>query len=235
MGRGSKPNRTGLVLAAVALVAPLASAATLRDRARLREGPSKDTALRGYLEAETTVTVEGQRNGWYAVRSSDGKSGFVFQDHLRFDPGEAAAAPAVPAAAVAITTTGPATNVPQASPPPTIASEQAIAPGQAIPTGQAIPSSQAVPPVQAVPAGQSAAAAEMERLRAEVTRLATAQEELAQRLPRRGAGAVIPPVPLASDGSAGAAATFLLAGGLAGVIVGYIARGRRDRRSRIRL
>jgi Bacterial SH3 domain len=214
--RGSKPNRTWLVLAAVALVVPLAGAATVRDRSRLREGPSKDTALLGYLEPETTVTIEGQRNGWYAVRSSDGKAGFVFQDHLRFDPGEAAAAPPLPAAAVATTTAVPATNVPQASPPPTIASEQAI-------------------PGQAIASGQSAAAAEMERLRAEVARLATAQEELAQRLPRRGAGAVIPPVPLGSDGSAGAAATFLLAGGLAGVIVGYLARGRRDRRSRIRL
>jgi hypothetical protein len=123
------------------------------------------------------------------------------------------AAPAVPAAVVATTTVAPATIVPQASPPPTLESD--VRPG--------------------IPPGESAAAAEMERLRTEVARLATAQEELAQRLPRRGAGANIPPVPLASDGSAGAAATFLLAGGLAGVIIGYIARGRRDRRSRIRL
>jgi hypothetical protein len=42
-------------------------------------------------------------------------------------------------------------------------------------------------------------------------------------------------VPLASDGSAGAAATFLLAGAFVGLVLGYGIRGRRDRRSRVRL
>ena len=202
-----KPKLGWLMLAVVALVASLAPAATLRDRARLREGPSKDTTLLGWLEEGTSVTVDGQRNGWYSVRTSDGRAGYVWQDHVRFDTGETS--PAVAEAAPIATVS---TSIPASSPPTTLVPE-------------------IHPPVTNEPV-DGGAASDLQQLRGEVARLAAEQEELVRRLNRGGAGSSIP---IASDGSAGAAVTFLLAGVLVGVIIGYFGRGRRERRSRIRL
>ena len=93
MGRRSNSKVGWVVLAAVALLASASGAATLNKRARLREGPSKETKQLGWLEAGSTVTIESVRNGWYAVRSADGQTGYIWQEHLRFDPQEAAQAP----------------------------------------------------------------------------------------------------------------------------------------------
>src|SRR4029077_7379036 len=93
---GQRSNRKlgGVVLTAVALSAAVAGAASLNERARLREGPSKESKMLGYVEDGTAVTIEGQRSGWYSVRTADGQTGFIWQEHLRFDTGEAAAAAA---------------------------------------------------------------------------------------------------------------------------------------------
>jgi uncharacterized protein YgiM (DUF1202 family) len=201
-----------LVLAVVALVASHAAAATLNKRARMREGPSKDTALLGWVEGGTSVTLEGERNGWYAVRTPDGASGYVWQDHVALAPGERAPGPAS-ATAATVTTLGDV--VP--TPPPTAAPE--------------------VRPVVAAAAERSPdpVLPELERLRTEVSRLAKAQEELAERLPRAGTTPTAPTPPLANDGSAGAAALFLAVGALVGWLFGRFAQARRERRSRIRI
>jgi len=120
---GQRSNRKlgWVVLTAVALSAAVAGAATLNKRARLREGPSKETRFLGWVEDGTAVTVEGQRSGWYAVRAPDGQTGFIWQEHLRFDPGEAAAAPAVTTVTMPpVTTATPSTALPATFPATTV-------------------------------------------------------------------------------------------------------------------
>ncbi len=226
MGRRSNRRVGSIALAVVAVVASAASGATLRDRARLREGPSKDTRLLGWVEEGAPVTIESERGGWYAVRTADGQTGYIWQEHLRFEPGEAAAAPAAAApAAAAATTSIPAATTTFPAPPP------------APPTTLGYDARAATPErTDGHPAvgGDGAVAAELDRLRAEVARLATAQQELSQQLARTPRSPTSP-APLGTEGSAGAAVLFFGAGALVGWIFGRFAAGRRERRSRLRL
>lgn len=194
-----------LVLALAPL--PASDAATLVDRARLRQGPSKDTPLLGWVDAGAAVTIESQSNGWYQIRTPDGQTGYVWQEHLSFGPGEhppgALIVPATVAPAVAVTTS---TSV-----PPSTAAEEAR-------------------PWAPTDRPDAAVMAELERLRGEVARLASAQEDLARRMKRSERLG-----DSASDGTAGAAALFLAVGALVGAgLVGMLQR-RRDRRPRLRL
>ena len=223
MGRESNSKLGLLVLAVVALVASNATAATVNERARLREGPSKDTALLGWVDGGASVTIEGERNGWYAIRSADGTTGYVWQDHLTFAPGERAATP--PAATgerapmAATVTTSPA---PMQAPPSTMLPE-------------ARPTVAAERPT-AVAERPDPVAPELERLRDEIARLAKAQEELSQRLARGGSPSQSSQAaPLTNDGSAGAAALFLAVGAIVGWALGRLTQARRERRSRIRI
>jgi hypothetical protein len=199
-----------LVLALAPL--PRSDAATLVDRARLRQGPSKDTALLGWVEAGAAVTIESQSNGWYQIRTPDGQTGYVWQEHLRFGAEEHP-----PGALIVPGTTAPpvaaAVNTSTSVPPSTVASGEEPRPWA--PTER--------PPDAAV-------TAELEKLRGEVARLATAQEDLARRMKRSERLG-----DSASDGTAGAAALFLAVGALVGAgFVGMLQR-RRDRRPRLRL
>jgi uncharacterized protein YgiM (DUF1202 family) len=210
---GRRSNRTigWIVLAAVALLPALASAATLVDRARLREGPGKDTKLLGWVEEGVTVEIESERNGWYAVRTPDAQSGYIWKDHLRFDGTEPVAAAGGVATTLATPTSLPA---PSQGPPGTVAP---VAEVRALPVDR--------------PDG--GVAAELQQLRTEVARLVSAQQELTQRLGRGGHEGSS--VPISTDGSAGVAVVFFAVGSLVGWIVGRFMAGRRDRRSRIRL
>ena len=198
MGRRSTRILGWVLVAVVAIFAPAVDAASLNKRARLRDGPSKESKLLGWIEDGTAVVVESERNGWYAVRTLDGQAGFIWQDHLRFD-GTGSPAPA-------------ATPTAPDSPPQNVAPATEIRP---------------IPPDISI-------AAELERIRAELARLATAQQELAQRTPHDGRTDG-PTTPVESDGSAGAAVVFFGAGAVAGWLFGRFAPSRRERRSRLRL
>lgn len=201
MSRHSQRVLGWVVLAGVALAAVAsADAATLKDRARLREGASKDTVLIGWVEAGVPVQVEGERNGWYAVRTPAGQKGYIWGEHLVLDPSERAGA------------------APDAAPATAPPAPGADTPTPAADTGEAV-------------ASERDAAAELDRLRDEVARLVSGQQELLQRL-RREPDSM--PADLATDGSAGAAAIFLGAGALAGWIAHWLVSLRRDRRPRIR-
>lgn len=221
MGRRSNSIVGCVVLAAVALFGSAAGAATLVDRARLREGPSKDTKLLGWVEAGTAVTIEGVKSGWYAIRAPDGQAGYIWQEHLRIDSQEAAQAPAVAA-------TPPSTS---ATPSTLASSPPAVAPAVVSP-----PTLPPPPPAAAVERGDASIAGELERLRGEVGRLTAAQQELVQRLGRgeRSSGGA-PPAPLGSDGSTGAAVLFFGGGVVFGWLLGRFGPGRENRRSRLRL
>ena len=229
MGRRSDRKLGWIVLAAVALTAAVSSAVTLNKRARLREGPSKDTKLLGWVEEGVSVTIEGERNGWYSVRTPDGQTGFVWQEHLRFDGAEGA-----PAVVVATTAPGPTITLPL---------NTAAAPAQPTPTLPPTMPPTTVPPTLPPPPVPSfegrttpdgSVAGELERMRSEVARLATAQQDLAQRLGRGGSTGATPS-PIGSDGSAGAAVLFFGAGAVVGWLAGRFGPGRRERRTRLRL
>jgi uncharacterized protein YgiM (DUF1202 family) len=221
VGRRSNRKLGWIVLAAVALLAQAANAATLNKRARLREGPSKETALLGWVEEGTVVTLEGQQRGWYSVRTPDGQKGFVWQEHLHFEPGESA--PAVMTVTVPTLAAAP-TTLPVPLPtlplvPPTLPEARPVqADARPAPTERA----------------EGGVMGELERLRGEIARLATAQQEMTQRLGRGGRESA-PPPPMGTDGSAGAAVLFFGAGTVFGWLIGRFATGRRERRTRLRL
>jgi uncharacterized protein YgiM (DUF1202 family) len=66
--------------------------AVTRDSTRLREGPSRTGALLAELPAGTRLEVVGERDGWMQVETQDGRSGFVWGDHLAANEGAPRAA-----------------------------------------------------------------------------------------------------------------------------------------------
>ena len=224
MGWRSNSGFGWITLAAVALVASVGGAATLTERAPLREGPNKDSKLIGSVAAGTTVTIESEHAGWLAVRMPDGTGGYVWQGHLHRDPGETGTGvtttlPSAGAAPIVVPVTPPpATSLPQTppqTPPPTAPPEVRLL----------------TPPDH----GDPGVATELAALRTEVTRLSSTQQELLQRLSRRGGESGPVSMPGGSDGSAGAAALFLAVGAAVGWVASRLTQGRRERRSRIRL
>ncbi len=188
-----------------------AAEATLRIKARLREGPSKQTTLLGWVEAGTVVEVVEEKSGWRRIQLPDGRGGYVWGDHF--------ATAAAPVDGVETATTVARAD---AAPPPTIA---------AAGTPDDLRSLRAE--VEALRNRPDSAAA-LEQLRGEVSRLATAQQELARRLDARGPDPAGPSsVPI--EGTASAAAIFLVAGGFVGWMASRLMQRWRDRRSRIRI
>jgi hypothetical protein len=196
----------GSILAAVALATALdAAAATITEKARLRQQPSKDSALVGWVDTGAVVSIDGERNGWYLIHTPDGQTGYVWQDHLRFDPSEH----------------GPGAVIVPATPPPP------PAPAAPTPTTLGEETHPAAPPEPA----ELSVTSELEQLHHEVGRLAAAQEDMARRLKRSEQGITAG----ANDGTAGAAALFLAVGALMGAGVMSLLQRRRDRRPRLRL
>ena len=222
--RQDSKRTLGWVLLAVTALAGIATvdAATLNKRARLRQGASKDTPLLGWVEEAVSVPIEGQRGGWYLIRTPDGQSGFIWQEHLTFAPGEQAAAGTVPS-----TTAAPLPTTSSTGRATTSTVSSTSIPAFTFPT--------TLPPVQHSDPPADSSGPELERLRADVARLTATQQDLVQRIERGGLHAIPPPI--TTDGTTGAALTFLTAGGIGGLVLGYLlwGWGRRERRSRIRL
>jgi len=196
------------------LVASIAQArsATLTVGARLREGPSKATTLLSTVPAGTTVELLDEQNGWQHVQLPDGRTGWVWHEHLAGSP--TATEPPAPAAPAA---------VPAAAQPAAPAAAAVPAAGNAV-----------LDELRALRAEVDALrqrpdpAAEIDALRAEVRRLASAQQD--------GERARVPhPMGEAGDGLLGVAAVFLLVGLVVGMIASRLAQRRRERRQRIRI
>ena len=81
--RGLHRSLVGAALAAL-LVASVARAesATTKERARLRRGPSGASELLAELPPGTALDVLGESGGWKQVRARDGKTGYVWAEHL---------------------------------------------------------------------------------------------------------------------------------------------------------
>jgi hypothetical protein len=71
-----------VVLAAASVGA--ARTATVKDRARLRAGPSAASDLRVWLPAGTLVELLSESAGWHEVQTSLG-TGFIWGEHLAMD------------------------------------------------------------------------------------------------------------------------------------------------------
>jgi hypothetical protein len=188
---------------------------TLRVKARLREGASKNTPLLGWVEAGTVVEVLEETAGWRQVRVPDGRTGYIWGEHFAKSDSEPQAASG---------------GVAEAASPP---STQPAVPDDLRSVRSDLDALRNRP--------EPASAAALEQLRGEVGRLTTAQQELVRRLDARGvaspaAGApvgALPTTPL--DGTASAAVVFLAAGAFVGWIASRLMQRWRDRRSRIRI
>lgn len=212
-----------------ALLLPLAFAAlavageaTLRVKARLRQGPSKNTALVGWVDGGVAVQIVGESRGWQQVAVPDGRTGWIWREHfVALAPPTPAAAPDAGAA--------PPTTVPATVPPAAGAANAGLA--------EQVAALQA--DVTALKARTPPGGDEIERLRAEIARLTSAQRQLEERL---GTGIVPASAPLDAgpvttplENPTGAAGIFLLIGGIVGWIGALLVRRMRDRRQRIRI
>jgi hypothetical protein len=234
-----------------ALLLPLAFAAlavageaTLRVKARLREGPSKNTGLVGWVDPGTAVEIIGESKGWQQVQVPDGRTGWIWREHfVALAPPTPATAPVAETGAVAVAAAAPPPAA--AAPPPTVA-PAAPTPVPANPTADASLAEQVAAlqaEVAALKARTPPASDEIERLRGELARLATAQRQIEERLGTGTASGVttattpiepiVPTRPL--EGPAGTAGIFLLVGGVVGWIGALLVRRMRDRRQRIRI
>src|SRR2546429_5701768 len=59
-----------------------AESATTKERAHLRRGPSGASELLAELPPGTALDVLGESGGWKQVRARDGKTGYVWAEHL---------------------------------------------------------------------------------------------------------------------------------------------------------
>lgn len=63
-------------------IAAGAQTVTIRDRAFLRRGPSIQYETFGIVEKGERLTLLNERNGWFEVRDSSGKRGWIFKDFI---------------------------------------------------------------------------------------------------------------------------------------------------------
>ncbi len=177
-----------------------ARTAMVRERARLRQGPSVATDLLGELLPGTSLEILGESNGWRQVQTPDGMTGYVWGAHLS-DEG--------------------------AEPKPT----DAPPPGNRGLLDEVRGLRDEVSALRAHP--EPATAADLERLRDEVERLSSAQQDLARRLDAHASATT--PVDPPADGTLGLTLVLLLVGIGIGWIMSRLLRGRRSYRQRDRL
>ena len=203
---------TMLPLLLLTLAVP-ALGAVLTNKARLREGPTKESTLVDWVDTGTSVSVIGEQAGWYRVVLPDGRQGFIWGDHLDQieapAPSDEAAAPGADAAVPT-----PAAGHPSDAPRPATLQEDL----------QALRD-------QLDREGGLAGKADLDRLLERVERIAKEQQALRESLDDSVFTGMRTPV----DGSAIAGGAFLTIGGLLGWALARLSQRRRDRRSRIRL
>lgn len=225
VGTAGKAARVGQRVAWTAVVVSLlvlpsladAATARLRVQGRFRDAPGIHSNVLEFLPAGTSVEVlEVLPNQWRRVQLADGRTGYVWKEHFVL---EDEAGDEVDDQNVALVEP---TADAEAAPP---AENPAAEPGQESP-----------PPAPAMPASIE----DVQALREEVRRLAATQQDILARL--EAMTPQTPTSPLAGpisgtpiDGTAGAAALFMLVGAVVFWVLSRILRRRRDRRPKIRL
>ena len=192
--RGLHRSLVGVALAALLGVSMArAESATTKERAHLRRGPSAASELLGELPAGTALDVLGESGGWKQVRAPDGKTGYVWADHL------ARAEPEAPRAE-----------------PRSVADEPHD-------LGREVGALAERP--------EPASAADLERVRRELERLAAAERDLARRFDERFVGGPAPADP-APEWTFWAVTGLLGMGTAIGLFVDRLLQRRHDGRQR---
>ena len=176
---------------------------TVKDRARLRQGPAATSPLVRELAPGTKLEILGESAGWNEVRTADGQRGYVWAGWLTEGEAERKA----PQGA----------RLPDASQARSLANEEHDL-GQVIATLVARP--------------QPVTGEEIERLRAEVERVATGEQDLRRLLDERAPQSSTDPP---ADGSLTLTPGLLLLGGVLGWVASRLFQRRRDRHQRYRL
>ena len=207
--RSSSRTCIGALLGVALLVASSdAREAVLKDLGRLREGPGGASALLGDVPPGTHVDVTGESGGWRKVTMPDGRSGYIWAEHLI-----AAATPNVQAAEPAGKADAPAdTGSPRAL----------LDEVRALRADVAALRDRPQPPTS-----------DLDKLRSEVDRLTQAQRELLRRLDERAS--TFSPLDPPSETIPGAGWLGLAAGVVVGWVLSRLVQRRGDRRQRIRL
>jgi hypothetical protein len=203
---GHRPLSGTLLVVLVFAWRAAARDATLTASTRLRESPTATSPFVGDLPSGTRVEILGERGSWRQVLTPEGRTGFLWAENLA----EVQPAPKPPEAPRRA-------EVPK-PPAPGLAEEVRQLREEVGSLGQH-------------PA--PASAADLERLRIEIERLATVQRELTSRLDDR-------PLPLSgtpppADGTLGLAPALLVVGGVLGWTTSRLVQRRRDRRQRNRI
>jgi hypothetical protein len=191
----------------VGVLAQVAGAAMLKNRARLRQGPSASTALLGELDPGTKVEVLADTEGWKRVVTPDGRSGYIWGENLTEVEPETASPEGARRAEAAAT-------------PRPLADE--------LRELRADVSALRQRPDPMTPA-------DLQPLRAELERLASAERDLARRLDDLVLPNTAPLDPPAPAPTSAAAPLAFLAGGVVGWAASRVVQRRRDRRQRHRL
>jgi len=178
---------------------------TVKQRARLRPEPAATSPVMRELEPGTKLEVLGENNGWDDVRMADGQRGWVWGGWLA-EAGAEGKVPEGPRSADTSQTRSLADEVHEL--------------GQQVGTLLARP--------------QPVTSDDLERLRAEVERVATGEQELRRWLEEHGSSPP-PGDPPPPDSSAGVTPGLLLVGGVVGWTASRLLQRRRDRRQRYRL
>ena len=192
------------VLALLVTSLAWAESATTKDRARLRQGPSASSELLGEVEAGDRVDVLGESGGWRQVRTTDGRVGYLWAEHL------------LPRA-------GSETRPPegQGSAPRSVADQVRDLRDEVAALRQR---------------PEPATSADLERVRQELDRLATAERDLARRFDDRFVPGMAAGDP-APEGTGTFAPALLLAGAVVGFAASRVIQRRRSQfqRNRLRL
>ena len=196
-----------LVLALVSSAS--AGTAVLKERARLREAPNGQSPVRSELPAGTHVDVKSANGGWRLIETPDGSTGYIWGEHLT-ESGEPAHAEPEPAARAEPAESGSSRGL--ADEVHALRAEVAA--------------------LRDRPDGGNAS--DLERIRAELERLAAADRDLARRLEEHGVAA---PAPRDAGGDPlpGGSVLLLAGGALVGWAASRLSQRRRDRRQRNRL
>jgi len=177
---------------------------TVKDRARLRPEPAGTSPVIRELGPGTKLEILGESNGWDEVRTADGEHGYVWAAWL---------------------TEGAAEGKAPENVRPTDASQARSLADEVHELGQQVGTLLARP--------QPVTSEDLERLRAEVERVATGEQDLRRWLEEHGSSQ--PPGDPPPDSSAAVTLGLLLVGGVVGWAASRLLQRRRDRRQRYRL
>jgi Bacterial SH3 domain len=79
---GARARGCWAVVAVLTVLSGIPLAATLKERARFRDGPSVTSAQLGVVGPGTDVEVLDDDRGWKRIRTPDGRVGYIWGEHL---------------------------------------------------------------------------------------------------------------------------------------------------------